>query len=80
MLVLEVGDHRQSAPGFEAEGFKEGNAGGVAFEKNGDEVFKAEVVGGVHGVVDEIGGDALAVGREVDVVADFSDGPEGFAA
>lgn len=80
MLVLEFCDHRQSAPGFEAEGFEESDAGSVAFEEDGDEVFVAEVVGSVEGVVDEVGGDASAVGGEVDVVADFSNGPEGFAA
>lgn len=80
MLVLEFSDHRQGSPGFEAEGFEKGDAGGVAFEEDGDEVFVAEVVGGVEGVVDEVGGDAAAVGGEVDVVADFGDGPEGFAA
>jgi len=80
VLVLEFCDHRQGSPGFEAEGFEEGDAGGVVFEEDGDEVFVTEVVGGMEGVVDEVGGNALAMGGEIDVVADCGDGPEGFAA
>ena len=80
MLVLEVGDHRQTSPGFEAEALEEGDAWGVAFEEYGDDVFEAEVGGGMEGVADEVGAYTAAVGVEVDIVADFGDGFDGVAA